>query len=154
MVPKIIDGIVGGADDLNAKLLQDALRRQLTGQCSIRCFPNRRSRSLVQQLRNSEVALQLEMRPVVQRIAQRVRNGSRPGQKLLVGRSVPGNVFFRHAVRAHRPPFIVVSLKPDLVKIGESPVLSNVSRGKMAVIIENRLRSGKLVIEVPCRIVR
>ncbi len=43
----------------------------------------------MEQFGDAEIALQFEVRPVIERIAQRVGNGSRPGQKFLVGRGVP-----------------------------------------------------------------
>ena len=66
---------------------------------------------------------------MVERIAQRVGNGSRPGQKLLVGRRVPGDVVLRDAIGPHRPPFVVVSLQPDLEEIPKPPI-SAMSRGE------------------------
>ena len=84
---QVVGRIVGGADRLHVELAQDAVRAQFVrGQQRVGLLPDARGAALVQQFVDAEVALQLQVRPVVERIAQRVRHGARPGQELLVRR--------------------------------------------------------------------
>src|SRR6202140_529890 len=154
MMPEVIGRIVGGAYNVDTKFLKNGVPGQTAGQCSIRPLPDCRSGLLIEQFRNAEVALQLQVRPVIERIAQRVGHGSRPGQKFLVGRGAPSDVLFRNPIGPHGPPFVVVSLQPDLKQICELPIFRNVLRGKMAVIIEDRLGRRKPMVKAPCGIVR
>ena len=87
-------------------------------------------------------------------IAQRLRHGSRPRQELVVGAGIASDVFFRDAVGAHGPPFIVVPFEPDFEQIGEPAVFGNVFGWKVAMIIEDRLRVRVLVIESSRDLVR
>jgi hypothetical protein len=48
----------------------------------------------------------------------------------------------------------VIVLKPDFGKIGEAAVFGDVFRRKMAVIVEDRLRSGAVMIESPGDFIR
>src|SRR5450631_4827718 len=86
---------------------------------------------------------------MVERVAQRIRNRSRPRQKFFVRSRIPRNIFLRHAVGPHRPPFIVIALQPDLEEVAKPAIFRNVSWREMTVIIENRLRRGELMIEPP-----
>ena len=104
---------------------------------------------LIQQFVDAEVALQLEMSPVVKRIAQRVREPSRPRPRnFSYGSRVAGAKTFRDAVGAHGPPLVVIAFQPDLEEVVEAAVVRDVVRRKMAVIVENRLVLGESVIEV------
>ena len=154
MMPEVVGGIVSGAHNLDVEFLQNCLSGQPLRERGVRPLPDGRRGCLIQQFVDSEVALQFEVRPMVERIAQGVRNGSRPGQKFLVGSGIPRNEFFRDTVGPHSPPFVVVSLQPDLEQIGEPPIFSNVAGRKMTVIVEDGLRSGELMIKTPGSIVR
>src|ERR1700723_473654 len=87
------------------------------------------------------------MRPVIQRIAQSVRNSLRPCEKLVVRIGFAGAVALCDAVGSHGPPLVVIAFEPDLVKVAELPVIRNVLRGKMAMVIKDRLRGRILAIE-------
>ena len=131
-------------------LLQNPVRAQLVGgQQRVGLFPDARRGVLIQQFVDAEVALQLQVRPVVQRIAQRVRHRARPGQELLVRRRVAGAVALRHAVGPHGAPLVVVAFQPDLEQIPKTPVLGDVPRREMAMVVEDRLALGILVIKPP-----
>jgi hypothetical protein len=105
--------------------------------------------SLVQQFVDSEIAFQFQVRPVIQRIAQRGRHGARPGEVFLVRKSVAGALAFRHPVGPHGAPFVVIAFQPDLEKILEAPVFRHILGRQMAMIIQNRLVLGELVIQPP-----
>ena len=144
---KIIGRIVGCTDNLYSELLQNSVCRQILRECGIGTLPDRLGRVLIEQVSDSEVALQFEVSPVVERIAQRVGNGSRPCQKFLVRGCIAGDISFGDPVRPHRSPFIVVAVEPDLVEIGEAMVLGDVLCRQMAVVVKNRLRRGVMMIE-------
>src|ERR1700722_5349095 len=87
------------------------------------------------------------MRPVIQRIAQSVRDGLRPCEKPVKGIGIAGAVALCHSIGSHGSPLVVIAFEPDLVEIAELPVIRNVLRGKMAVVIKDRLHGRILVIE-------
>ena len=94
-----------------------------------------------------EIARQLEVGPVVERVAQAARDGCRPGQELLVGVGVAGAEALVDPVGAHRPPLVVVALEPDLEQVREPAVLGDVLRRQVAVVIEDRLVRGVGFVE-------
>ena len=105
------------------------------------------ARTFVQQFVDAEVALQFEVRPVIERISQRVRDGARPGQKFVAWIGGAGDVSFGNAVRAHRAPFVVVAFEPRFEKIVEAAIGGDVGGRKMRVIVEDRLGCGVGVVE-------
>ena len=102
----------------------------------------------VEQFVDAEVALQFEMRPVIERIAQGLRNGARPGQEFLVWRRVAGAEAFRaRRWRAWRA--ICNDRLRARFRTGRSKrrSLAMSAGGQMAVIIEDRLRFRVLMIK-------
>src|SRR6266853_2076498 len=89
---------------------------------------------------------------MIERVAQRVRHRRRPCFELIQRCRVARAETLGHAVRTHRAPLVVIAFEPDLEEILELPVLRDVARREMAVVIENRLRLGELVIEPPRRV--
>jgi len=68
----------------------------------------------VQNLVNAECRLQLQVRPVIQRIAESIRYGFRPFLKLFpIGGVLAGTETFVHTVGAHGTPLVVVASQPD-----------------------------------------
>lgn len=55
----------------------------------------------------------------------------------------------RHAVGAHRPPFIVIAPQPDIVQVAEAGILRDLLRRQMAVVIENRLLCRVVMVQTP-----
>src|SRR5580704_5144195 len=94
------------------------------------------------------------MSPMVKRIAQRVRHGPRPRQKFLIGRGVSGRISFSDAVGAHRPPFVVVALEPNFEEIIEAAIFGDILGNKMAMVIDDRLRGGELIVKSTSSVVR
>jgi hypothetical protein len=76
---------------------------------------------------------------VIERITQRLRNRLRKGEKLVVRCRIAGAEAFRHAAGAHRAPFVVIALEPDLEKIRELAILCDVLRWEMAVVVQDWL---------------
>ena len=62
----------------------------------------------------TEKAAQLQMAPVVQRIADGLAQHLSPLQEFVVIAGVAGDVFFLHSGAAHQPPFVMVAAQPDL----------------------------------------
>ena len=77
-------------------------------------LPDGFGRGFAEQLINAEIAFQLEMRPMVERIAQGVRDRPGPGQVLFFPAGIARTVLFGAAIRAHGSPFVVVTAQPDL----------------------------------------
>src|SRR5260370_688122 len=101
VITQVVRGIVGGADGGNAKLMQDAVSVQIVrSEKIVGALPNARGGRFVEQLVDAEIALQLQMGPMVERIAQRVRNRLRPGHEFLARRRLAGAVAFVDAIVA------------------------------------------------------
>ena len=77
------------------------------------------------------------MRPMIKRIADKMRHNLRPFQELVVTRLSAGNIFLRNAERAHCTPLVVVAAEPKLRNIFRCIVFVNLLWGKMAMPIEN-----------------
>ena len=122
-------------------------RRSSLPQLRVRLLPNAFAARFVQQLVDSEIALQLQVRPMVERIAQRVGHGARPRQKFLLGRPGSGAVLFADPIGPHGAPFVVVALQPDFEKILEAAVLGYLPRRQMAMIVEDGFVLGIFVIQ-------
>ena len=105
----------------------------------------------VQTLLDAESGLELQMSPVVERVAESIRNGLRPFLKFLpVGGVLTGAETLIHSVGTHSAPFVVVAHEPDLCDGFETFVLGNHLRNKVAVIIDNRHFSRMIVIQFLC----
>ncbi len=146
MMLERIRRIIGRADHRHLRTGQKVMHAQRR-QAGVGLSPNFGRARAVQEDVHPEVALQLEMRPMVERIAQGMRHRLRPSLEFLPGRRIAGAETFVHPVRAHRPPFVVVAAEPDLGQIGELMVIRDQRRRQMAVIIVNRLPLGEFVVE-------
>ena len=145
---EIVGRIVGGADGPHFELGEDAVGAELIGLEQLAgAVPDALRAGFVQQLVDAEVALQLQVRPVVERIAQSVGNGARPGAELLLGRDVAGAIGLVDAVGAHGAPFIVIALQPDFEEVPEAAVRGHVLRRQVAMVIQNGLVLGVLVVQ-------
>ena len=99
MIFEAVHRVVRGADDLHLEFFQDALRGERgRGEFFVRRFPDFFGGRFVQQIVDAEIALQFQMRPVIKRIAERVRHGFGPREKFVMRRGVAGAEFFRDAV--------------------------------------------------------
>ena len=86
----------------------------------------------------SEISLELQMAPVVQRVPDPPLQCLRPFLEFLPVRGVPCDILLLHAVRAHEAPFIVVSAQPYLSDVVKFPVLRDLLRVDVAVVIKDR----------------
>ncbi len=143
--------IVRGAQRAHSEFLQNPLRAEFPGcELLVSFIPDGGRGLFIQQFTNAEVPPQFEVSPMVEGIAKRVRHGPSPSQEFLAGAGIASAVAFRHAIGPHGAPFVVVALQPDFRQVAELPVLCDVSRGKMAMIIKNGLVLG-VVLEQPRR---
>src|ERR1700690_1301705 len=91
------------------------------------------------------------MRPVIERIAERLRHGGSPGFELLERAGVTRAKTLGHAVGAQGAPFVMIAFQPDFKKVLEPAVGRDVARRKVAMIIENRLVFGVMMVKLPGR---
>jgi hypothetical protein len=102
----------------------------------------------VQQGLDAEDSLQFEVRPVVERVADGLRNHLRPRGKLLLGRGVAGDEPFVDTARPHGAPLVVIASQPRLGEGCELCIARYFLRGNMAVVVEYRHRGGVFVVEL------
>src|SRR5208282_3372377 len=95
-----------------------------------------------------KIALQFEMGPVVERIAEAVRDRGGPSEEFIIGRSIAGTKGFGDTVGAHGAPFVVIALEPNLEEVAKPPIGGDVRRGEMRVEIKDGLTGGKSVVEM------
>src|SRR5688572_4891833 len=135
--------IVRGADRFDGKPAEYPLRAQLRRfERIIRALPYAAGASLIQQLVDAEVPLQLEVRPVIKGIAQRLGYCLRPREELVVRRRIARAKTFRDAAGAHRAPLVMIAFEPDFEQVREPAIVGDVFRGQMAVIVEDWLALG------------
>ena len=92
--------------------------------------------------------LQFEVRPVIERIAERFGNGPGPLLELLPVRGVASDVALGDAGGTHRAPLVVIAVEPDLRKVLEATVRGDLLRGKVGMIVDDRQVAGVLVIQL------
>ena len=98
---------------------------------------------------DAERPAQLHVRPVVERVAEGVRDRAGPGLELLPVGGVARAEALGHPVRAHRPPLVVVALQPDLGDRAEAVVGRHQLGREVAVVVDDRQVPGDAVVEVP-----
>lgn len=105
-----------------------------------------------QQEVDAESAPKLEMGPIVEGIAKSVRDGGCPSIEFLTISGVSGDVAFGDAIGSHCPPLIMVVPEPDIGGILPTMVFANLARGKVSVVVENRLLRCGLMVEMTRRL--
>ena len=150
---KVVARIIRSADSTHFEFAKNALRRQVTRrlQLFVRAIPNARRRALIEQLLDAEVPLQLQVRPVIQRIAQCERNRARPRQKFIARIGGASHLRLGHTIGPHRAPLIVVAFKPRFEQIVKATVGRDIRRRQMRVVIEDRFGCSVGVIQVARR---
>ncbi|MNE29065.1 hypothetical protein D3C80_1225330 [compost metagenome] len=130
VVFKRINRIVSGADHLHVHLFHDAacgeiiLRQQIAT-----LVPDFIGSGWRQQFAgDTEWTSQFQMRPVIQRVTDGVWHGCRPRIKLLAVSRITGTQALSHTVGAHRTPFVVVTLQPDVIQVFEAIIFGNLLR--------------------------
>ena len=140
--------IVRRAHDRNVIAGKDVMHAQ-RGQARVRPLPDFVRRRGADQGIDPKIALQLEVRPMVQGIAQGPWDGRAPGVELLPGRGVPRAQPLGNPVRPHGPPLVVIAPEPDLREVGEAVVFSDQPRREVAVVIKDGLLLCVPVVKLP-----
>ena len=91
-----------------------------------------------QRVFNAEKHRKLHVRPHIKRVAHRSLEARRPCAELLARLRVACDERLRHAAGTHQTPLVVVAIKPDLRNIREFPVLQNLLRREVAVVVDDR----------------
>ena len=144
-----INRVVGRADRLHVVMLHQTASIELgLLQFLGADVVNLTSGRGVQELLNAEGGLQLEVCPVVERVAHRIGNRLGPLLELLpVGRVLTRAVTLIDTVRTHGTPLIVVTLEPNLREVVELMVRSHILGNQVAVVVDNRHLGRMLMIE-------
>ena len=147
LVPlQAVDGVIGGADECHVALLDQAADGQLgvVLQLVVAQVPHFLSGVAVQHAVIAEEAVQLQVAPVVHRVADgHGQSLCKLLEALAVG-LIAGNVLLRHATGAHHAPLIMVAkvaavrvaaAQPHLSDILKAAVLIDLAGRDMAVVI-------------------
>ena len=150
MVFQRIDRVVRRADQHDLHLPHDAAARHVVaGQQCVALLPDSLRRLGIEQpVADTKRPFEFQVGPVIQRIAERFGHNLGPLLELLPVAGVAGAIAFRHAGRAHRPPFVMIAVEPDLRQVGEAVVLGNLPRRQVAVVVDDRQITGELVIKL------
>ena len=162
LVPvQIIDGVIGGADEGHVGLLDQAADSQLgiVLQLVVAQVPHFLSGVAVQHAVVAKEHMQLEVGPVVHRVADgHGQSLSELLETLAVG-LVAGDVLLRHTVGAHDAPLVVVAevaavrvaaAQPDLSDVVEAAVLVDLTGRNVAVVIADGHILSVSVVQVLC----
>lgn len=150
---EVIDRIVGGAYRFYMIFIEQSPRceRRIVGEFVVALVKDLACCLRVEALVDAESRFQLQMRPVVERVAERVGHRLCPLLKLLpVAGVFTGAVFLGYAVAAHCAPLIVIAAEPHFRNGAESFVLGNLLRNEVTVIIDDGHLCSMLVIEFLC----
>ena len=140
--------IVGGADDLDVRALNQAPGGELgPGQLLVAQLPDGLGGLAVQRALIAEIVAQLQVAPVIQGVADRQRQGLGPGLELLAVGGVAGDLALVDAEAPHEPPLVVVAAQPDLRDVLKAPVLINLLRAQVAVVVDDGAICRGLVVQ-------
>ena len=133
-----IDRIVGRAHDLDVGLLHETARGEaLPRKLRVALLPDALRALRVQYLRDAEIAGELEVRPVEERVADEALHRLGELHELVVPRRVARAEALLDSVGAHLAPLVVVTAKPDLRDVGPALVLRDLHRREMAVVVDD-----------------
>jgi len=143
-----VGGVVGGAEALDLEAVEDTPGGEVGGgELRVGLLPDGLGGGGGEELVDAEVALQFEVGPVIEGVAEGIGNRASPGEELFLGRGGAGNGLLFDAVGPHGAPFVVVALEPDLEKVGELAIGGHVLGRQVAMVVEDGLRLGVVVIE-------
>ena len=128
--------IISGAQKGHIGFTQDLTHTQAPADDGAAVLPHLAGVGRRQVSRVTEVAPQLQMAPVVQGIAHRLLHGAGPSLKLLIIPGIAGDIPFVHTIGPHQPPFVMVPLQPELGQVVEDPVLRDLPRAHVAVVVQ------------------
>ena len=146
---QVLAGIVGGTKALDILLFQEVPYGKIRGgEPAVAAVPDFFAGTRGKGQCDVKIALQLQVRPMVKRVADSPFYGFRPGTEAPVilffafGRGQltagTGDEFFRESGCAHRPPFIVVAVKPRPGDVGKADVVIDFPGAEVVVVIKDR----------------
>ena len=97
-----------------------------------------------QEIVDTEIAGELQVAPVVQRIAQQVGEDAGEGVEFLAVAGVAGAEAFGHAVGAHLAPLVVITVEPHLADVLPADIGGDLGRRQVSVEIDDR-QVGRVV---------
>lgn len=131
MIGQVVGGVIGGADGLHLEAIEDAPGAQtIRGELFVGACPDALRVGGIKQFVDAEVALQLKVGPMIERVAEGVRDGLCPGEELVLWGGGSGDELLIHAVGPHGAPFVVIAFQPDLEQVGELAVLGHIAGGR------------------------
>ena len=148
LVPvQIVARIVGGAHRLDVEAAHQAARGGV---------PQHLAAPVVdlvgivrsERLMDAEHALELEVAPVVQRVADQTRQDGGERAEFLTRVGISGDELLRDAVPAHLAPLVVVAAEPYLGDVVEPAVLGDLLRVDVAVVVDDGHLRRNIVVEM------
>ena len=165
LVPlQAVDGVIGGADEGHIALLDQAADGQLgvVLQLVIAQVPHFLCGVAVQHAVVAKVLVQLQVGPVVHRVADGHGQSLRKLLEALAVGLGAGDVLLGHTVGAHHAPLVVIAevgtvrllaAQPDLGDVLKAAVLVDLLRGDVAVVIADGHIGRIGVVQVLCGLV-
>ena len=162
LVPlEAVDGVIGGADEGHVALFDEAADGQLgvVLELVVAQVPDFLSGIAVQHAVVAEEGVQLQIGPVVHRVADGHGQSLSELLEALAVRLVAGDVLLGHAVGAHDAPLVVVAevaavrvaaAQPDLSNVVEAAVLVDLTGRNVAVVIADGHILSVSVVQVLC----
>ena len=148
MVFQVVDGIVRGADGLHVAHFDQAAHGVPRGlQLGVGQVPHLVGGLCGQRALIAEEPLQLQVRPVVQGVADGLADHLGPLAEFLVVAGVAGDVLLLHAGAAHQTPLVVVAAQPHLGNVLIAQVVPDLLGADVAVVVDDRALGGILMIE-------
>ncbi len=143
-----VGGIVRGAEDFDVPALEQSPARVFGRLEPARArFVDAGRGAGVEDVIDPESALQLQVRPVVERVAQRVGHGFGPLLELGVIARRARTVLLLDAQGAHGAPLVVVVLEPDLGQRAVAVIAGDLGGRQMVVKIDDRQILRVLMVE-------
>jgi hypothetical protein len=118
------------------------------GQLGIGLFPDGVGVLFVDQEVDAEDAAQLEVAPVVDRVADGEGQYLAEGVEFFAVAAVTGAIFFRHAGGAHHAPFVMVAGQPQFRDVAELLALGDFALLQVRVVVDDRKVGCDLVVEL------
>ena len=148
VILQVVDGIVGGADGLHVAHFDQAAHGVPRGlQLGVGQVPHLVGSLGGQRALIAEEPLQLQVRPVVQGVADALADHLGPLAELLIVAGVAGDVLLLHAGAAHQAPLVVVAAQPHLGDVLIAQVVPDLLGADMAVVVDDGALGGILMIE-------
>ena len=152
MMLQAVHRIVGRAHQYHVHLAHDpATGKVVLGQLRVARLPDAFGRVGTEQaIADAKRPPEFEMGPVIKGIAERLGHDLGPLLELLPVGRVAGAVTLLDAGRTHRPPLVVVSVKPRLRKVLEPVVFGDLPRRQMTMVVDDRHVPRVLVVQLYC----